>query len=151
MEFACEHRYLKLNALFLYMTISKVLSDKHTRDMLCVAIFYSLDNQNQVSEEELRIYNPKPFSVITTENLTHLRSVQQHNLYCIVFAYWNTEWWLMVTGLSPKALAVTHICHGPIEYNAEGLVCYQLFYGTLSTTEAVQCWMRWGGCGIIAQ
>lgn len=76
----CEHGYFKLNVLCLYMTMSKVLSDKHTRDMLCVATFYSLDNQNQVSEEELRIYTPEPFSVIATKNLTHLRSLQQHNL-----------------------------------------------------------------------
>jgi hypothetical protein len=87
----CEHTYFKLNALFLYMTMSKVLSDKHTRDMLCFDILYSLDNQKQVWEEESRIYTPKPFSVIRTENLTHLRSLQQHYLQCIVFAYWNTE------------------------------------------------------------
>jgi hypothetical protein len=45
----------------------------------------------------------------------------------------------MVTGLSSKVPAVIHLCHGPIDYTAEGFVCHQLFYDTLSTTEAVQC------------
>jgi hypothetical protein len=44
-------------------------------------------------------------------------------------------------------VTATHLHHGPIEYTAEGFVGYQLYYDIVSTTEAVQCQMRWDRCG----